>query len=102
MSVVGLRDLCTPAIVYLAISILSLLMMFYNNYNNVDVYCLGDFSCKLNVSIYTIFMVKLVVILFWTWILNIICHNGSTYIAWFLVLLPFITFLIVLLYVMFV
>jgi hypothetical protein len=102
MSIVGLRDLCTPAIVYLAISLVVMLMMFYNNLMNVDVYCLGDFSCKLHVSIYTIFIIKLLVILFWTWILNIICHNGSTYVAWFLVLLPFLVFLITLLYVMFV
>jgi hypothetical protein len=102
MAVVGLKDLCTPAIVYLVISLFSMLMMLYNNYNNIDVYCLGDFSCKLHVSMYSIFMVKLLVILFWTWILNIICHNVSPYIAWFLVLLPFIIFLTILLYVMFV
>ncbi len=102
MSVVGLRDLCSPAIVYLVISLITLLMMFYNNRMNVDVYCLGDFSCKLNVSMYIVFMVKLLVVLFWTWVLNIICHNGSTSIAWFLVLLPYIIFLTLLLYVMFV
>jgi len=102
MSVVGLRDLCTPAILYLAISLFTMLMMFYNNIMNIDVYCLGDFSCKLNISIYTIFIIKLVVVLFWTWILNIICQNGYTYVSWFLVLLPFIIFLTVLLYIMFV
>ena len=102
MSVVGLRDLCTPAIVYLAISLFTMVMMFYNNIMNVDVYCLGDFSCKIHVSMYTIFIIKLVVVLFWTWILNIICHKISTYLAWYLVLLPFIIFLTLLLYVMFV
>ena len=102
MSVVGLRNLCTPAIVYLAISLFVMLMMFYNNFMNIDVYCLGDFSCKLNISIYTIFIIKLVVVLFWTWILNIICQNGYTYVSWFLVLLPFLVFLILLIYIMFV
>ena len=102
MSIIGLRNLCTPAILYLAISLFTMLMMFYNNIMNIDVYCLGDFSCKLNISIYTIFIIKLVVVLFWTWILNIICQNGYTYVSWFLVLLPFIIFLTVLLYIMFV
>lgn len=102
MSVVGLRDLCSPAILYLAISLITLLIMFYNNRFNVDVYCLGDFACKTTISVYTIFIVKLVAILFWTWILNIICHNGSTPIAWFLVLLPYLIFLILVLYLMFV
>jgi hypothetical protein len=101
MAVVGLRDLCSPAIFYLAISLITLGMMFYQNYTNTDVYCLGVYSCKPTVSIYFIFITMLVTILFWTWILNIICHNGSTAIAWFLVLLPYLIFLITVLYVMF-
>ena len=102
MAVVGLRDLCSPAIFYLAVSLISLVMMFYQNYTNTDVYCLGVFSCKPTVSIYVIFITMLVVVLYWTWVLNIICHNVSTNIAWFLVLLPYLIFLIILLYVLFV
>lgn len=102
MAVIGLRDLCTPAMVYLVISLVTILMMFYQNRTNVDVYCLGDFSCKTTISVYTILFIELVIVLFWTWILNIICHNGSTNIAWFLVLLPYLIFLIVLLSIMFV
>ena len=102
MALVGLRDLCSPAIFYLAVSLISLVMMFYQNYTNTDVYCLGVFSCKPTVSIYVIFITMLVVVLYWTWVLNIICHNVSTNIAWFLVLLPYLIFLIILLYVLFV
>ena len=36
--------------------------------------------------------VKLLYILFWTWILNLMCKAGATEIAWFLVLLPLIIF----------
>lgn len=101
MAVIGLKDLCSPAIFYLAVSSITILMMFYQNYANVDVYCLGVFSCKPQISIYVIFITMILVVLFWTWILNIICHNGSTTIAWFLVLLPYIVFLIMLLYALF-
>ena len=90
MAVVGLRDLCSPAIFYLAISMITILMMFYQNYTNTDVYCLGVFSCKPTVSIYVIFIIMLVVVLFWTWILNLICKDGHTGVSWLLVLLPFI------------
>jgi len=37
-----------------------------------------------------IFIIKVVYILFWTWILNLMCKDGYTNIAWFLVLLPFV------------
>jgi hypothetical protein len=37
-----------------------------------------------------IFVIKLIYILFWTWLLNIICRGGATAFAWLLVLLPFV------------
>lgn len=101
MSIVGLRNLCSPAIVYLAISLFTIIMMFYQNYRNLDVYCLGEFSCKPQLSVYTILIIELIVVLFWTWILNIICSGGYTSVAWFLVLLPYIVFLSAVLYILF-
>ncbi len=61
------------------------------NFGNVNTYCLGDYSCDVqNTTI--IFLVKILYIAFWTWILNLMCKEGSTgtSIAWFLVLIPFI------------
>ena len=95
MSIVGLRNLCTPAFVYLAISMIIVAIMYYQNYNNVDVYCLGSHQCDtLNTQM--IFIVKILYIVFWTWILNIMCKNGSTNFAWLLVLLPFVLLFIML------
>jgi hypothetical protein len=37
-----------------------------------------------------IFIVKLLYILFWTWILNLMCKDGHSGISWLLVFLPFI------------
>jgi hypothetical protein len=42
-----------------------------------------------------VFLVKIVYILFWTWILNLICKDGHTGIAWFLVLIPFILLFVI-------
>jgi hypothetical protein len=36
------------------------------------------------------FIVKLIYILFWSWVLNLICKDGHTGISWLLVLFPFI------------
>jgi hypothetical protein len=40
-------------------------------------------------------MVKVIYILFWTWVLNLMCKDGHTGIAWFLVLLPFIMLFVI-------
>ena len=101
MAVVGIRKLCTPAYVYLVISIIAILVMAYQNYHNpANVYGLGVHSCN-NTNITLIFVIKIIYVLFWTWLLNIICNAGATYVAWFLVLFPFILFFIFLSLLMF-
>jgi len=95
MSFVGLRNLCTPAYVYLVISSIALAVMFMQNIGNSTIYCLGSFSCDVsNTSM--IFVIKLIYILFWTWLLNVICRGGATAFSWLLVLLPFIMLFLVL------
>lgn len=91
MSIAGLRNLCTPAVIYLGISMMLLVVMYIQNRNNVDVYCLGAYECYVT-NVTAIFIVKFVYILFWTWILNLICKSGSPSIAWLLLLLPIIMF----------
>jgi len=39
---------------------------------------------------------KVLYILFWTWVLNLMCKGGYKNVAWFLVLLPFVLFFVVL------
>lgn len=87
--------LCSPALAYLGISILFLIIVYIQNVGNVNLYCLGTQSCEVS-NINIIFFIKLIYILFWTWILNLICSSGSPSIAWFLVLLPFILMFIML------
>lgn len=98
MAITGLRKLCTPAMIYLAISMFSVVVIFIQNafFNgNSNVFCLGEYSCSTS-SIYMVFIVKILYILFWTWILNLICGAGATGVAWFLVLLPFILMFVLL------
>jgi hypothetical protein len=89
MAVVGLRNLCTPSYVYLVISVIALLIMLLQNIGNVNLYCLGSYTCAVS-STTLIFLIKALYILFWTWVLNLICRAGAPGVAWFLVLLPFI------------
>ena len=84
-----LKDLCTPAMVYFTISIVALAMVLLQNLGNRNTYNVGSFSCAVPNTVF-IFIIKLVYILFWTWILNLICKDGHSGISWLLVLLPFI------------
>jgi hypothetical protein len=88
------KDLCTPAAVYFILSILSLIVVFLQNLGAKNSYTLGSFSCNVpNTTL--IFVLKIIYILFWTWILNLICKNGHTTISWLLVLFPFILLFVI-------
>lgn len=93
MATIGLKNLCTPAYVYLVISILALAIMIFQNIGNESIYCLGNYNCDVS-STTMIFIIKILYILFWTWLLNIICKSGAPIVSWVLVLFPFILFFI--------
>lgn len=83
------KELCTPAMIYFVISIIALAMVLLQNLGNQSSYNVGSFSCRVP-STALVFIIKLIYILFWTWILNLICKDGHTSISWLLVLLPWI------------
>lgn len=89
----SLRNLCSPALFYLVISLSALLVMFLQNSTNEKVYCLGHYSCDVP-SVFLIFVVKILYILFWTWVLNLICRDGYPIVSWVLVLLPIVLFFV--------
>ena len=91
----GLTNLCAPSRAYLVVSLALLAAMYYQNMNNVNVYCLGTYECHVS-NVTTIFIIKLLYVLFWTWILNLICESVSPNIAWFILLVPILLFFILL------
>ena len=94
-----LSQLCTPSLVYFVISVIGIIMSIIQNIGNNDRYCLGSFACQVPSTI-AVFIVKIVYVLFWTWILNMMCNDGHVNIAWFLVLLPFVLLFMILYLVM--
>lgn len=93
MAIKGLKNLCAPALFYLVISLITLVIMAFMNYGNENVYCVGYYSCDVS-SVYLIFILKLIFILFWTWILNLICGAGAPIVSWLIVLFPIILFFV--------
>ncbi len=90
----SLRSLCTPALVYFMISMLGLVIIVFQNIGNSNSYNLGSFTCAVpNTTV--VFIVKVLYVLFWTWVLNLICKDGYTNISWLLVLFPFILMFVI-------
>jgi len=104
MKIVGLTDLCPPAYFYLVVSTMAITIMFLQNYYvfqnkfggpEHQTYCLGSFECNVS-SVFMLFLIKILYVLFWTWVLNLICQAGAPGLSWFLVFLPFVLFFILL------
>ena len=84
-----LKQLCTPAFLYFVLSMLGVLVSVVQNLGNSRRYNLGMLSSRVP-STFLVFLVEIIYILFWTWVLNLMCKDGHKEIAWFLVLIPFI------------
>ena len=90
-----IQALCNPAMFYLVISGICFLFILFQNLNNPDEYCVGTMKCNTeNKAI--VFIGKVIYILFWTWIIDLMCKGGYTNVAWFLLFLPLILFFVLL------
>ena len=64
--------LCTPAALYLFLSAISILLIVITKFKPVSI------------------LIKILFVLAWTYILNLLCKKGFTMISWILVLLPYL------------
>ena len=93
------NNLCSPAQIYLFFTLFSLVIMIYENAGtNDNMLCIGNYECHNTPSKSVLVFVKLIYVAFWTFVLNLICKSGYKNFAWFLVLLPFISFILLLLF----
>lgn len=88
-----IKSLCSPAMFYFYISMFAVFLMFFQNMGNVTNYSVGSYSCDVPSTI-VLFIFKILYILFWTYILNLICKDGYNVLSWLLVLFPFILFFV--------
>ena len=96
----NIRNWCTPAYFYFIISVIAIFIMSVQNYGNTNVYCLGDYTCGVT-STFLVFVIKILYVLFWTWVLDLLCKNGYESVSWFLFLLPYIIMFIMIAYIFF-
>jgi hypothetical protein len=101
MALQDLNKLCTPAQLYLFITLFSLVIMIYQNGGtDSNVLCMGNYECHTAPNKAVLVTVKLVYIAFWTFVLQMICKGGYKNFAWFLVLLPVILFMLALIFML--
>jgi hypothetical protein len=89
MAFASINSWCTPAYIYFVLSIFFILVVYVQSYNNRNIFCLGTYSCDVS-DMRMIIIFKFIFILFWTWILNLLCRFGFSILSWILVILPFI------------
>ena len=84
------NNFCAPAQLYLLLSVLSIITLFVQNYKNPHEYCVGVFKAKTECNNLVYFALKVLYIVVWTFILQMLCRKGYSTLSWILVLLPFI------------
>jgi uncharacterized membrane protein len=91
----SLKKLCSPALVYFIISMIGFVLLLLQNIGNSTKYHIGSFSTNVSSTI-LIFVLKFIYIIFWTWILNLLCKGGFSIISWLFILFPILLFFVVL------
>lgn len=84
-----IKELCTPAYLYLVISVTAFVLMVVQNLEDPEIYCMGNYRCRVDSKL-SLFLGKALYILFWTWLLNVFCKAGYKSLSWFIVLFPVI------------
>ena len=91
-----IKELCTPSKIYLFISLIGLVVSLFQNllnFNNNSYKC-GSYEVIVP-SVILIFFFKFVYVVFWAYILNLICKDNKKNLAWLLVLFPFILLFVI-------
>jgi hypothetical protein len=78
-----LKKLCTPALVYFMLSITSIMLLLIFTLTNKKLR-------SKRFMIINVLLIHFVTVLFWSFILNLICKYVDIRVSWFLVLFPYV------------
>ena len=83
------KSLCTPAFIYLVVSALALTVLIGQNAGNTTKYCAGSYTCDVS-STGLVLLVHALYIIFWTFVLDLMCKAGYKKLSWLVLLFPFV------------
>lgn len=89
------KSLCTPAQLYLGLSVISAVGLIIQNCTDPYTLCVGSFSTPSPIHNLTYFIVQSLYVLFWTWIINKMCKKGWNKLAWLIVLFPIVAMFVI-------
>lgn len=85
-----LARLCSPAAFYFYLSFITIIIAGVFNLDGTgNTLCLGKIRCDVGEKSF-VFLMYAVYILFWTFVLDLMCKNQFTTFSWLLVLLPLV------------
>lgn len=87
-------NLCSPAQLYVVLAAIGYIALVVSNFSKPKEYRVGNKVVKLGHHNVVYFVMKLLVILLWTYVLNKFCTWGWSPLSWVLVLFPFVFFLL--------
>lgn len=90
----NIMKLCAPAAIHFITSIIGLLTLLVVSKDVKNVICVNNAKCNVG-NKPAFFTVEGLLILFWTFILDLLCKSGYRLLSWLLILMPFILFFIV-------
>lgn len=92
----GFDKYCTPARIYLGISVIAITSIVIQNLlnKNNNELCIGMHKCSMeHKSLVLVF--KILYMFFWAWLLNNLCKKGLKKLAWAILLIPFLLIAII-------
>ena len=96
------NKLCLQAKVYLGISFLSILALFVQNMDcGKHHYKCGSLGVDLNYDKWVIFAMKIVYVLVWTYLIDLLCKHNHSKFAWLFALMPLLGMFVLILLVIF-
>ena len=88
----SLMSLCTPAFIYLTLSLVALIIILVQNTQGKDdEICLGKYNCNVTTK-FGMLIMNIIYVIFWTFILDLLCKNGYSTLSWFILLFPIILY----------
>ena len=84
------KNLCAPAQIYLALSILTTLTMCFQNIGNSNIYACGLLKTRTPIHNMVYIALQFIYVIIWTYLLNMLCKKGFKTMSWILLLIPYI------------
>jgi hypothetical protein len=83
-----LKKLCTPSFIYFLMSLVGLILLGVQNLNGEDaLLCVGNYNCNVGNKTF-VFIIHAIYILFWTFVLDLMCKAGYKQLSWIILLVP--------------